>query len=116
MRGPRDTIIRQAQEQAKHSDTLIMQKVNASHRLAFIEKYPGQVEHVLRLLIERLQAGLDKRDNVAVEDPDTWKLSSLELANLSQAVLNMHTVRESLKTYERTTPTYTGYSGIGPTL
>lgn len=116
MRGPRDTVIRQAQEQAKHSDTLIMQKVNASHRLAFIEKYPGQIEHVLRLLIERLQAGLDKRDGIIIDDPDTWKLSSQELAELSQAVLNIHTIRESLKTSEIPRPSYTGYSGIGPTL
>ena len=60
-----------AQEQVL--DTKILQKVNAAHRGAFTEKYPGQVEHCLRLTMERLQAGLDKRDGVDVVNPSTWK-------------------------------------------
>jgi hypothetical protein len=64
----RDSMIHQARETAKVTETLILQKINASHRVAFAEKYPGQVEHILRLLTERLQAGLDKRDGVVVED------------------------------------------------
>ena len=93
----KDREILRAQELAKYNDTLILQKINASHRIAFSEKFPGQVEHILRLLSERLQAGLDKRDNVNLDDINTWKLTPSELCDLSNAVYKMHLVREGLK-------------------
>ena len=93
----RDGQIHQAQQERMVRDTLIMQKVNASHRMAFIEKFPGQIEHILRLLTERLQAGLDKRDGIDISDPNTWNLCPSELASLSKAILDIYTVRESLK-------------------
>jgi len=94
----RDAEIRRATEAAKVSDTLILQKINASHRLAFAEKFPGQIEHILRLLTERLQAGLDKRDGVDITDPDTWKMPPEELAAMAHAILDIHTVKEQLRT------------------
>jgi hypothetical protein len=97
MNDVRDSVIRQAQQQAKTSDTLIMQKINASHRVAFAEKFPGQCEHILRLLTERLQAGLDKRDGVLIEDVSTWKLSPQELKDLSKALEAIYFVHKSLK-------------------
>lgn len=93
----RDTIIHQAREDAKVKETLILQKINQSHRMAFNEKYPGQVEHILRLLTERLHLGLDKRDGVVVTDPSSWKLTSGEIADLAEALYNIHQVRESLR-------------------
>ena len=93
----RDAEIRKATEQARVSDTLILQKINASHRVAFAEKFPGQIEHILRLLTERLQAGLDKRDGVELDNPDTWKMSSKELSELSTAIHHIYIVREKLK-------------------
>tara|TARA_R110000868_G_scaffold78622_1_gene224156 strand:- start:688 stop:996 length:309 start_codon:yes stop_codon:yes gene_type:complete len=93
----RDAEIRKATEQARVSDTLILQKINASHRVAFAEKFPGQIEHILRLLTERLQAGLDKRDGVELDNPDTWKMSSKELSELSTAIHYIYIVREKLK-------------------
>ena len=93
----RDSEIRQAQEHARHNDTLILQKINASHRIAFSEKFPGQCEHILRLLTERLQAGLDKRDGVLIEDVSTWKLSPEELKDLSKALEAIYFVHKSLK-------------------
>jgi hypothetical protein len=96
MNDIRDSVIRQAQQQAKTSDTLIMQKINASHRVAFADKFPGQLEHILRLLTERLQAGLDKRDGVVVEDVSTWKLSPTELKHLSQSLEAIYFVRKDL--------------------
>jgi uncharacterized protein (AIM24 family) len=93
----RDGIIHQARENAKVNETLILQKINASHRVAFAEKYPGQVEHILRLLTERLQAGLDKRDGVVVDDPTTWKLTTAEIADLAESIHNIHQVRQSLR-------------------
>lgn len=92
----RDAEIRRATEAAKVSDTVIMQKINASHRLAFAEKFPGQLEHILRLLTERLQAGLDKRDGVDVNDPNTWKMHPDELAHMARAILDIYTVKERL--------------------
>ena len=89
--------IRRATESAKVSDTLILQKINASHRVAFAEKFPGQIEHILRLLTERLQAGLDKRDGVDINDPDTWKMSCRELADLSVAIHHAYIVKEKLR-------------------
>jgi len=50
----------------------IMQKVNAAHRESFAQKYEGQIEHILRLLCERLQAGLDKRDGVDIANPVSY--------------------------------------------
>lgn len=97
MNEVRDTMIHQAREESKVRETLILQKINASHRVAFAEKYPGQVEHILRLLTERLHLGLDKRDNVNVTDPTTWKLSSAEIADLAEALYHIHSVRESLR-------------------
>tara|TARA_R110000868_G_scaffold167306_1_gene401578 strand:+ start:43 stop:348 length:306 start_codon:yes stop_codon:yes gene_type:complete len=93
----RDSEIRQAQEQTKVRETLILQKINASHRVAFAEKFPGQCEHILRLLTERLQAGLDKRDGVVITDTTTWKLHASEIADLADAVYKIHIVRESLR-------------------
>ena len=97
MNDVRDTMIHQAREEAKVKDTLILQKINASHRIAFSEKFPGQCEHILRLLTERLQAGLDKRDGVLIEDVSTWKLSPTELKELSQALEAIYFVRKDLK-------------------
>lgn len=97
MSDVRDSVIRQAQEEARTRDTLILQKINATHRVAFAEKFPGQVEHCLRLLTERLQSGLDKRDNVVLEDVKTWKLSPSELKDLCQALEAIYFVRKDLK-------------------
>lgn len=93
----RDNIIRQAQENAKYNETLILQKINASHRMAFNEKFPGQLEHILRLLTERLHVGLDKRDNVVLDDKTTWKLTPTELKELSQAIEAIYFIRKDLK-------------------
>jgi len=96
----RDGQIHQAQQERMVRDTLILQKINATHRMAFIEKFPGQIEHILRLLTERLQAGLDKRDGIDIANPDTWNLCPSELAAISKAILDIYTVRESLKNVE----------------
>lgn len=78
-------------------DTKIMQKVNAVHREAFTERYPGQIEHCLRLTMERLQAGLDKRGNVAVNDPNSWILPPVEIADLAKAAYYLHQIRNDIR-------------------
>jgi len=86
---------RDRQQQAKLvADTKILQKVNALHRDAFSLKYPGQVEHCLRLTMERLQAGLDKRDGCDVADPDTWRMSTQELHDLAQTAHLLDAIRK----------------------
>jgi len=82
---------RLAREQT--SDTKILQKVNAVHREAFGVKYPGQVEHCLRLVMERLQAGLDKRGDVVVDDPRTWRMSTVEILDLAHAAKLLNEIR-----------------------
>jgi hypothetical protein len=78
-------------------DTRILQKVNGAHREAFVEKFPGQLEHILRLITERLHLGLDKRDGVRVNDPDTWILTSEEICSLAAAMNQINQIRLSLK-------------------
>lgn len=82
-------------------DVKIMQKVNGAHREAFAEKFPGQVEHCLRLVMERLQVGLDKRDGVDIANPDTWRLNPGELADLSTAAKNLNDIRNGFQTKEQ---------------
>ena len=78
-------------------DTRILQKVNGAHREAFQEKFPGQLEHILRLITERLHLGLDKRDGVRVNEPNTWILSSEEILALASAMNQINQIRLSLK-------------------
>jgi hypothetical protein len=78
------------------ADTKILQKVNQAYREAFTVKFPSQVEHCLRLVMERLHAGLDKRGNVNVADPGTWILSVNEIAALSEAAERLHRIRKDL--------------------
>jgi hypothetical protein len=78
-------------------ETRILQKVNGAHREAFLEKFPGQTEHILRLITERLHLGLDKRDGVRANDPDTWILSSEEILALAAAMKQINDIRLSLK-------------------
>lgn len=75
-------------------ETKILQKVNAAYRGAFQEKFPGQCEHILRLITERLHHGLDKRQGVIVTDPDTWTLTAEEIRELAQAMYYINTIRQ----------------------
>ena len=78
-------------------ETRILQKVNGAHREAFAEKFPGQCEHILRLITERLHLGLDKRDGVNVQNPDTWILTSEEILCLAQSMKAINEIRQSLR-------------------
>ena len=89
----RTTITRQEIAQQQTEDVKILQKVGAAHREAFLHKYPGQVEHCLRLTMERLQAGLDKRDGLELGNPDTWRIDCAEIENLSQAAYLLNEIR-----------------------
>ena len=83
---PTNQEIRQALERRAVEDTRILQKVNAAHRVAFREKFPGQCEHILRLITERLQHGLRK-------DIDT-PLTTREVADLALALDLMYHINK----------------------
>ena len=88
---PRDLEIAQARQvlEAKRvQDTLIMQKVNGAHREAFQQKFPGQCEHIMRLIAERLQLGL-KKDNPV-------ELSAGEICSLARALDAIYSIHVDL--------------------
>ena len=88
---------RQQLAEQQTQDVKILQKVNRIHREAFAVKFPSQTEHCLRLTMERLQAGLDKRDGVDVADPDTWRMSTQELKELAGCAHLLHQIEQSFK-------------------
>jgi hypothetical protein len=88
MDTPRDNEIHQAQEARAVKDTIILQKVNAAHREAFIQKFPGQCEHIMRLIAERLQLGLRKDTDITITNED--------VNHLSQALLAVYDVHRDL--------------------
>jgi hypothetical protein len=92
--SPRDREIEQARAA---QDTKILQKVNAAHREAFHAKFPGQVEHCLRLTAERLQSVLAKTDATDLGRPETWRASPQEIADLSLALMHLQTVHLRLQ-------------------
>ena len=90
----RGTITRQDLAHREEADTKILQKVNAIHRDAFPEKYPRQVEHCLRLVMERLQKSLEKRVGEDPANPDTWRISTQELAELASSAYQLDQIRK----------------------
>ena len=89
----RNSIIDQAQQQRMTRDTLILQKVNAAHREAFRTRFPGQVEHCMRLTAERLQAILTKKPT-DLADPETWTSTADEIAKLSEALWHLSVISQ----------------------
>jgi len=82
-------MINQDREQERVLDTKIQQKVNAAHREAFQQKFPGQIEHCMRLVAERLQHGLKKDSDLQISD--------CSAKDLSWALLNLWTIHQDLK-------------------
>jgi hypothetical protein len=81
----RNGMIQQAQQERMVRDTLIMQKVNHAHREAFKNRFPGQIEHILRLTAERLHNVLLKKPD-DLGDPETWTATAGEIRDLSEAL------------------------------
>ena len=87
----KDEAIRTAREQAdaaRVQDVIIQQKLGATHRAAFREKFPGQIEHCMRLIAERLQKGLAKDAEVG--------LSDCSAKDLSWALVNLYEIHRDL--------------------
>ena len=81
-------MINQQDEAQRVADTKIQQKLGAAHREAFQQKFPGQVEHCMRLIAERLQTGLRKDSDM--------QLSDCSAKDLSWALLNLWTIHQDL--------------------
>lgn len=90
----RDSMIHNAVEARRVDETKIMQKVNAAHREAFTQRLPGQLEHVMRLVVERLQFCLAKPEGTDLADPDTWCATPAELAALAESLYHLEQVRQ----------------------
>lgn len=89
----RDGMIHQAQQERMARDTLILQKVNGAHREAFKQRFPGQVEHCMRLTAERLQAILTRKP-ADLADPETWTSTADEIAKLSEALWHLSVISQ----------------------
>ena len=94
---PRDKEIERASKERQERqvrDTLILQKVNQVHREAFKIRFPGQIEHCMRLTAERLQALLTKKPS-DLTDVSTWSGTPDEILSLSHSlyylsIMNQH--------------------------
>jgi hypothetical protein len=87
----KDAAIKIATEQAdakRVEEVKIQQKLGAAHRAAFHEKFPGQVEHCMRLIAERLQKGLAKDAEIAISD--------CSAKDLSWALRNLYLIHQDL--------------------
>ena len=69
-------MIDQRLEAERVQDTRIEQKINSAHREAFQQKFPGQIEHCMRLIAERLQTGLRKDQPVELMPAEIAALAS----------------------------------------
>lgn len=70
-------------------DVKIEQKLGAAHRDAFRQKFPGQCEHIMRLIAERLQLGLKKGQD--------FELPARDVNELSQALLAIYQIHTEIK-------------------
>jgi len=93
----RNAMIDQAHQERVVRDTLIMQKVNHAHREAFKSRFPGQVEHCMRLTAERLQAILTRKPT-DLADPATWNCNAHEIESLSTALYSLTKINREYPT------------------
>lgn len=81
-------MIDQRLEAERVADVKIQQKLGLAHREAFHAKFPGQVEHCMRLVAERLQSGLRKDSDIQLSDSGA--------KDLSAALLDLYTIHAEL--------------------
>lgn len=93
---PDSTQLRQTEQARMVQDTLILQKVNQAHREAFKTRFPGQVEHILRLTAERLQHCLSAKPE-DIRQPATWAVTPEDIYHMSRALAEMYQVHLSIE-------------------
>ena len=89
--------IRSAIAARETQDVKIAQKVLQAHREAFREKFPGQVEHAMRLTAERLQALLNKPEGFVMQDTHTWPADSEAIRNMAMALESLYTIYREVR-------------------
>ena len=89
----RDGMIHNAVESRRADETKIMQKVNLANREAFVQRMPGQLEHCMRLVMERLQHCLHKGPDTVLDNPVTWTATPEEIASLADSLWHLEQVR-----------------------
>jgi hypothetical protein len=87
-------MIHAASEQRRARDVKIMQGINQAHREAFVVRLPGQLEHSMRLIAERLIAVLAKPPGTVLEQPDTWPADAGQIAHLAESLWHLELVRQ----------------------
>lgn len=92
MNTARDSDIRAAIAAKETQDVKIAQKIMSTHREAFVQKFPHQLEHCMRLTAERLQACLNKPEGVVLSDPGTWPADSEAIRNLAMALESLYMI------------------------
>ena len=95
----RNGMISQAQQERMARDTVIMQKVNGAHREAFKTRFPGQVEHCMRLTAERLQALLTNKAGEMIK-PETWDYTTAEINELCEALYYLSLINQQFPVSE----------------
>ena len=91
----RDAEIRAAVEARRVDDTKIQQKVMAVNREAFVIKFPGQLQHSMRLVNERLMNCLNKPEGTDLSNPDTWPADTAEIRDLAAALYHLDQIRQA---------------------
>jgi hypothetical protein len=94
---PRTVEIQRAIQQKEEKlvkDTIILQKVNKARRESFKERFPGQIEHCMRLVTDRLHSLLAKQPT-DYADVSTWSGKPDEILSLSHSlyylsIINQH--------------------------
>lgn len=94
-RDVRDADIRAAVESRRADDVKIAQKVNAANREAFVQKFPGQLQHSMRLINERLMNCLNKPEGTDLASPATWPAPAADLRDLAQALYHLDQIRQN---------------------
>lgn len=92
-RDVRDSEIRQARERRATAETRIAQQVMAVNREAFRARFPGQLEHHMRLVAERLTWCLTKPPGCELDQPQTWPASPDEIFALTHSLRNLDEIR-----------------------
>ena len=87
----RDQEIERARQEKLVDETKILQKVNLAHREAFRQKFPGQIEHVMRLTAERLQAILTNKPD-KLNDIETWESTPQEIRDLCEGLYYLNII------------------------
>lgn len=82
-----DYQVRKTREADILADANISNKMSAHHQQQFRERFPMQVEQILRLTAERLQNGLHKTTNLPLSNEDVRNLA-IALQCIHEVYLN----------------------------